>query len=76
MCTIDTNAKTDYPKGLQKKGLNIKCLNMCFGFQKLRLPLSESYEVAQHFKKQSVVFLVVFDYRSILCFAFIPCGID
>lgn len=38
--TVDTSAQTDYPEGLEKKGLNIKCLNMCSAFQTVQLPLS------------------------------------
>lgn len=36
--TVGTSAKTNYPEGLEKKGLNITCLSMCSGFQKVQPP--------------------------------------
>lgn len=75
--TVDTSTKTDYPEGLEKKDLNIKCLNMWPVFKKVQLPLRlvKAMKLLNTFKKSVCFFFVNYEYQSIFSITFIPCSI-
>lgn len=74
--TVDTSTKTDYPEGLEKKDLNMKCLNMWSVFQKVQLPLKfvKAMKFLNIFEIQPIVFSVNLDYQSVLSVTFISCN--